>query len=256
MSIIRLPLEGASNTRDIGGYACENNKMFKWKKVLRSDCMSQLTEKDKDFLINNYKVKKVIDLRSEGELTKLPNALATDDRVEYINVSLADDVDPNKPLDVTMLSDKFLRDFYFNLIDNKKENLKKVLQEISNLNDNESVIFHCTAGKDRTGVLAMLLLGICGVAKQDIATNYMQSSTNLKYNEKFSEGMKSLMKKFEDHLGENAVQKLTSSKEEDIEDTYDKLIGEYETFENYFLHIGLTTEEINKLKNILTKNID
>lgn len=247
MQIIRLPLEGTSNTRDIGGYVGSNNRLFRWKKALRSDDMSRLTEKDKEYLINKYNLKKVIDLRSNQELQAAQNVFANDERVKYVNISLADEVDPNKPMDLKDVSDNFFRDFYVDLLENKQNHLKEVLQEIINIGRDESVIFHCTAGKDRTGVTAMLLLGICGISKQDISTNYMQTATNLKYNTFFAESTKKMVEKLKDVLSDEFLRKMSSSDVEFIEYTYDFLIEKYSSFENYFLHIGISKEEINKL---------
>ncbi len=255
MQIIRLPLEGTSNTRDIGGYI-GNNKLFKWRKVLRSDCLSKITDNDKEYLINKYNLKKVIDLRSVPETLLAENALAKDDRVQYINISLADEIDPNKPLDLRNISKDFLSDFYINLLENKQENIKAVLKEIINLDEDASVLFHCTAGKDRTGVVAMLLLGICGVNKQDISTNYMQTATNLKYNKHFAESNKKLAEKFKSSKEENLIEKIVSSNEKYIEYTYDKLIEKYSTFKNYFIHIGITENEITKLIESITENME
>lgn len=255
MHLIRLPLEGTTNTRDLGGYPCNNNKYTKWKKVLRSDCLSKLTKEDKKFLIDKYNLKKVIDLRSVDEINIAANAFSEDTRVEYVNISLADDVDPNKVVDINNISENFLRDFYINLIEDKMDNIKKVIQEIADIGENDSVIFHCTAGKDRTGVIAMLLLGICGVSKQDIATNYMQTATNLKYNTHFTSGMKKLAEEYNKVLGEEVMKKMSSSNEENIEYTYDKLIDKYGSFKEFFLHLGISENEMNKIIDVLTEDM-
>ncbi len=256
MQIIRLPLEGTSNTRDIGGYVGSNNRVFKWGKVLRSDCVARLTDKDIDYLVNKYKLKKVIDLRSVSEKENAPNVFETDDRVDYVNISLADEIDPNKPLNLTELSDKFFSDFYVKLIQNKQGHIKNVITEISNIGEDESVLFHCTAGKDRTGVTTMLLLGICGVSKQDITTNYMQTATNLKYNKEYIENNKKMFEKYKTKVSDDLLKKLASSDEAYIEHVYDVLIHKFGSFKEYFLHIGITEEEIEGLINKLTVELE
>lgn len=256
MCLIRLPLEGTTNTRDIGGYVCADHRYFVWKKVLRSDCMSRLTEKDRDYLVEKYAVKKVIDLRSNQERIAAPNALEQDERVKYIHISLADDMDPNKPVNIPDLTESFLRDFYIDLLENKKDHLKDVLQEIRSAVEEGSVIFHCTAGKDRTGVVAMLLLGICGVSKQDIATNYMQTATNLKYNRYFSEGAKKMSEQYLAKLGKDLMQIMISSDDEHIEYAYDYFINKYGSFHNYFLHVGFMEDEIKDLVEGLTRPLE
>ncbi len=252
VQIIRLPLEGTTNTRDIGGHLGSDNRLFKWKKVLRSDCLSRLTEKDKDYLVNKYKLEKVIDLRSPAEIENAHNVFEYDERVQYINISLADEIDPNKPMDISNMATNFFGDFYLNLIENKQGHIKEVLDEIINLKDDSSVLFHCTAGKDRTGVIAMLLMGFCVVSKQDITTNYMQSATNLKYNEHFNEGNRKMFEKYKDLVSEEILKSIASSDVEYIEFVYDKLIEKYSTFEKYFLHIGISEDEINKLVDNIT----
>ncbi len=256
MQIIRLPLEGTTNTRDIGGYIGSDNRLFKWKKALRSDCLSRLTENDKDYLVDRYNLKKVIDLRSPSEINKAHNVFEYDDRVKYINISLADEIDPNRPIDLSKFRANFFGDFYVDLIENKQANIKEVLEEILSLEENESVLFHCTAGKDRTGVIAMLLLGICGVSKQDISTNYMQTATNLKYNDHFIEGNRRMFEKYKDLVSEELLNSFISSNVEFIEFAYEKLMDKYGSFYDYFLHIGINEEEINRLVNNITIKID
>ncbi len=251
MELTRLPLEGATNTRDIGGYVTNDKKVVKWKTVLRSDDMSRLTEEDQQFLLQKYKLKKILDLRSPKECEHNQNVFIDNDKVEYINISLANDVDPNSP-NVPDFDENFLTNFYIDLIDNKQENIRTVLEEIANI-ENGSVIFHCTAGKDRTGVIAMLILGVCGVNKQDITTNYMQSQTNLKYNENFVKGMEKMKVVYGDSYDSEVVKKIVASNEQYIEDTYDHLINEYQSFNNYFLHIGFSQNEIDTFISDVTE---
>ncbi len=252
MELIRLPLKGTANTRDIGGYVGENNRGFKWKKILRSDCLSTLKEEDKDYLVDKYKLGKVIDLRSLGEVEKAPSLLNSDSRVKYINIPLSGDIDPNKPNYFSSISERFLQEIYIDIIENKQEGLKKVIEEIIDVNDSEAVLFNCTAGKDRTGVLTMLLHGICGVSKQDITTNYLQTEVNLKYSSLLSE----LNKKASEKFSLEIAKRVMNSNPENIEEMYDLIIDKYKSFYDYFLLIGISKENIEKLVNSLTVELD
>ena len=69
-------------------------------------------------------------------------------------------------------------EFYINLVE-YKEMVARLFRFILEHVDG-CVLFHCQAGKDRTGILAMLLLGICDVSKEDIIANYQVSHTYLK----------------------------------------------------------------------------
>ncbi len=254
MNLIRLNLEGTANTRDIGGYVANNNKGFKWKKVLRSDCMSRLTDRDKDYLVNKYNLKTIIDLRSPKELEDTPNAMAKDSRIKYINISLAD-IDPNKIEKISDMNENFLINLYIDIIENKKVRLKQVIDEVIDTVNSGSVLFHCTAGKDRTGVISMLLMGITGVSKQDITTNYMQTSTNLKYNEAHCSKLKKMAEHYLNTIGNDITKYFIGSSEDYIEYAYDKLIEKYHTFENYFLHIGITEDRIQYFIDNVTENL-
>lgn len=254
MNLIRLPLEGTTNTRDIGGYIGTDKKVVKWNKLLRSDGLSNLTDWDQKFLKSRYNLKKVIDLRTKVEIAQAPNIDYSKVDITYVNIPLADEYDPNRPkiTETLKLDGRFLVNLYIDILDNKQSNLKKVVEEIFDVEDDEAVLFHCTAGKDRTGVVAMLLLGICGVTKQDIVTNYMQTEVNLKYNEEFNKHMKSL----NSGLPQDFVKSLKKSEAEFIEYTYDYLIEKYESFEKYFEVLGFSEEYILKLKNELMVDID
>lgn len=253
--LIRLPLSGSANTRDIGGYACGDRKYTKWGKVLRSDCLSRLTQDDKDFLFDRYHVKKVIDLRSDSELTSAPGAFLGDGRIKTVHVSLSDELDPNKPADPGKMDENFLRDMYISILDNKKDSISRILAEISETVEDGAVIYHCTAGKDRTGVVTMLLLGICGVSKQDIAANYMQSSVNLKYSGIFTSNFIRLTEQYSDLIPGDIMKKIAGSDAENIEYAYDSVIENYRSFKNFYIHIGFAENEINKLVENLTSDI-
>lgn len=73
------------------------------------------------------------------------------------------------------------------------------------------ILFHCTAGKDRTGVLALMLLMLAGVDRQDCETNYMQSFTNLTRNPQFA------------YLSQNGYHYLVRSDAEDIDKAYNHI---------------------------------
>lgn len=253
MNIIRAVLEGTSNTRDIGGYVGNNGRAVKWRKVLRSDGLDKLTDKDQDILKEKYNLKKVIDLRTKYEISKNPNIDYSAKHIEYVNIPLADEINPNTvdAKGISKLDDRFLVNLYIDILDNKQNNVKKVIEEIADIGENECVLFHCTAGKDRTGIVTMLLLGICGVDKQDIITNYMQTEINLKYNEAFIENMD----KLNINLPEKFVNALKKSDPEFMEFTHDYFISKYGNFYDYFILLGFTKEFIFNLQKELTFEI-
>ena len=126
-------------------------------------------------------------------------------------------------------------EFYVKLVE-YKEMLYKIFHFILD-NIDGCLLFHCQAGKDRTGVLAMILMGLAGVSKEDIVANYEVTHTYLKENVKL---------RLEDGLEE-----LEFSKLQWIEKAYDHIIEHYGSFKVYLMAVGLTKKEIKKIKGKL-----
>lgn len=247
MKLIRVNLQNTYNTRDLGGYPIGYDKSTKWNKVYRSDCLSELSENDINHLVKERNVKCVIDLRSSHEIEKRPSALNDINDVSYHHISLSPDVAPDKMINVSDIGPMYLRDMYLEILKARKEKLAEVLNIIMNCDDG-AILFNCTAGQDRTGVIAMLILGIVGVSKQDIATNYMQTSTNLKYNIKLQEQMKKLFGEIMENFDMDSANKFEGSVPKNIEDAYDHIINNYETFDNYLLSIGVESKVIDNFR--------
>ncbi|MFV0440245.1 MAG: tyrosine-protein phosphatase [Lachnospirales bacterium] len=253
MNYVILPLESTFNTRDLGGYPCSHNKMMKWGKCLRSDRLSFATENDKNFLVEKYNLKKIIDLREDFEGNESPCGFKNDSRVEYINIPF--DL-KNNLISVFTENDNassehnFVSSFYIEILKKSQTNVKNVLDEILSVKDG-TVLFNCTEGKDRTGIVSMLLLGICGVSKKEIATNYMQSSTNLKYNVNNKFKTDNELHKIDKEI----LMQFKETKPETIEIVYDMIINDYGSFENYYKEIGFSNESIEEFRENFSTNV-
>lgn len=232
----RLPLEGAFNTRELGGIPAQNG-VTNYFQFLRADSLAFLTKNDIAFL-KEFGLKAVIDLRSEDELEMQPNPFNGDSVVTYYNVPFSS----GKIADATradlVQSDDFLAEFYLHLLDNAKKQVKDIFEIIAE-NKEGVVLFHCSAGKDRTGILAMLLLGLAGVNDYDIAANYQVSYTYLRQTLFFKE------------LSKDALPQLLTSKEDFIYRAYKHLIRQYDTIENYLLHCGVSETTLKTVKDKL-----
>ena len=234
--LIRLPLENVSNCRDLGGYPTEDGFYVKWHTFLRSNNLNQLSEKDKKYLLD-YGVKTVIDLRTTNELIEEPNQLAKEPTIDYYHINLTGKKRQGESLVA-------LRENGVEPQDLLKENYLVILKDSEHIKavfdiflkaDNGTTIFHCSAGKDRTGLIAMLILGLAGVAKQDIISNYETSLTNIIDN-------------YSDNTRANQAHVL-SSNPENILKSINYILKEYGSFKSYFKWIGYSEEEISELKN-------
>jgi protein-tyrosine phosphatase len=176
---VRLPLRHAYNVRDLGGYSCGPGKATRWGAFLRADDLSRLDREEIDFL-KGYGVAAVIDLRGLSEQEAMPDPFKSEEGVSYSSIPFMTKAitDITKVLEETPAA--FLENFYIELLKHGKDAVKAIFETIAA--SPGAVLFHCTAGKDRTGVVAMLLLSLAGVGQPDIVANYETTYTYFKQN--------------------------------------------------------------------------
>lgn len=159
-----LPVKGAYNVRDLGGYATAGGQT-QWRRLLRADGLHRLDAEAVELLVETG-VTTVIDLRHADEVKHQPNPLNGHAAVAYHNISLLDGLAPS------LLEDgDVLLELYKLALVHRQPQLADVLRRIADA-PSGTVLFHCTAGKDRTGIVAALLLGLAGVDATLIVEDY------------------------------------------------------------------------------------
>lgn len=164
-----IRLEGAFNVRDLGGYALADGGTTRWRSVLRADGLQGLTEADIAALLEAG-LATVVDLRSHLELQRHPSVFAGHRAVEYRHIPLFDSLAPVDTL-LSSPASFSLAERYVSAVEICGPALAKVAATIAEA-DGGVVLFNCTAGKDRTGIVAAMLLGLAGVADDDIVQDY------------------------------------------------------------------------------------
>jgi protein-tyrosine phosphatase len=166
-------LRGAQNFRDLGGYRTVGDARVRWGLVFRSDALI-LEDSDLD-LFSGLGVRTVYDLRSDPERELIPNRLPGSDYTLEL-VSLVSDSDARGAFNATLADgESFLADLYLDMLDRAAISLGRILTGLADATRLPAV-FHCAAGKDRTGMVAALLLSVLGVADEDILDDYELSS--------------------------------------------------------------------------------
>ena len=170
----RLDLEGAYNIRDLGGYPTLDGGRTAWGRFLRADGLHALPVESQDALID-YGVSTVVDLRLTREVEPRPNVFAARSEVSYHreNVLGDDFLEANFP-DVGDVARRLV-DIYTMVLDERQPALRRVLGLLAGSGPSVAM-YNCTAGKDRTGVVSALLLGIAGVPHETIAEDYALSA--------------------------------------------------------------------------------
>jgi protein-tyrosine phosphatase len=166
-----LPLAGTYNVRDIGGYRTHDGRTTRWRRFFRADSLHRLPPEAQATLLK-HGVRTVIDLRRTDELDTAPNVFATATSVTYYHRSLLPDVRPvpGHP--------RSLVDTYRHMLDERQEQIRTTLQLLVAPGGLPGMV-HCTAGKDRTGVITALILGLLGVPEDTIIEDYALSATYL-----------------------------------------------------------------------------
>jgi protein-tyrosine phosphatase len=161
-----LAWEGLANARDLGGYPAAGGRETRWGAVVRSDSLAALTDAGRAALAA-YGVRAVVDLRLPDELARHPNPYATpgDHAIAYTNVSILDPA-AGFPPDTLTLADNYLWS-----LDRFAGLVADAVSAVATAPEG-GVLVHCAAGKDRTGLISALLLGLVGVADETIAADY------------------------------------------------------------------------------------
>ena len=170
-----IEIEFAGNLRDLGGYQTREGRTVAWRRLFRSGELRHKTERDVARLRQETGLASVLDLRGDTEIKEESVKLLYEVGIRYHNVPLiTGGRDPGSD-DEEELFKRFtnMGEFYVYLLGHEdfSEKLARALEVIAN-SENHPILFHCTVGKDRTGILAAAVLNILGVADEDIITDY------------------------------------------------------------------------------------
>ena len=172
-----LPLDGAQNFRDLGGYPTADGRRVGWGRVFRSDSLSSLSDADLGRL-ERIGLRLVCDFRGDAEVEDEPNRLAGRAPFDYWRQPLGDaSVQPAEwrrrfeSGDFGEIDASWLTRSYRGMIDECAAQLGAVFRRLAHA-DGLPAVLHCTAGKDRTGVSAALLLLLLGVARETVIEDY------------------------------------------------------------------------------------
>ena len=166
-----LKFAGTYNFRDVGGYPARNGGTTRWRTLFRSDSPHRLSEADRASLIE-CGLRSAIDLRQAEELAEAPNVFAASAQVTYRHLPLLNDT-PSMPEVLPTLVE-----IYRSILDDRSEQVGAALAALATPGALPAVV-NCTAGKDRTGLIVALVLGLAGVPEETIVTDYALSGTCL-----------------------------------------------------------------------------
>lgn len=164
----RLELEGVFNLRDVGGYPAADGRAVRWRTLLRSDALHRL-EPAGSAVLAGLGFRTIVDLRTQMEAEIAPSALdGLPARVAHISL-LSGDLQA-LPLELDAI--------YRYIIDECGDTVAEAVQVLAAA-DAFPALVHCSAGKDRTGIIVALILAVLGVPDEVIAADYGLSASYL-----------------------------------------------------------------------------
>jgi protein-tyrosine phosphatase len=170
----RIALDGCLNFRDLGGYPSADGRLVRWRTLFRSDTITEMSAADVARLRDELSIGEVIDLRSSAELEREGRGRLAAEPVRFHHVPLIESDATMRRMRDAGIS---LAERYLALAEETGERISRILTVVAEAEG--PVLYHCAAGKDRTGLVSAVLLGVLGVAEAVIALDYAASETTL-----------------------------------------------------------------------------
>lgn len=183
-----LPLEGGRNFRDLGGYTTPEGRSVKWGRLYRSGVMSELTDADYEYL-SGLGIKIVCDLRATDERSSEPTRWRTTPAANYVSwdyempaSALGDLFQDGLP--TAAKTRNTMMTMYHEIAYEHAPRYRVMFDELAK--GNLPMAFNCSAGKDRAGTAAALILSALGVEREQIVHDYALSETYVDYMQAFA----------------------------------------------------------------------
>ena len=268
-----VAIEGVINFRDLGGYQNQRGESVRWGKAYRSAQLDRLTS-DGVLQMQALGIQTVVDLRFSDESMKHPTIRAAVPDAEMLSWHLEQQNNMNEAVKTKSASvvkgwrdslesrdpnqvREAMRINYPQKLYSHAAIYRKML--LSLINGATPMVFHCAAGKDRTGVAAALILGLLGVDRQTIIEDYLVTQSQMgdllnswlaggaTGNEQYADFQKQLLE-----LPQELVKPVFEADQAYIETLLDYVDSEYQGFENYALNVlNLNMQELNQLSELM-----
>lgn len=232
--------------------------------LFRSRELSKLSKKDEERLSCKYQIRKIIDFRSQNERMHAPDHIG--ENFEYYHIPLLKNeknvvVTKNNRIDIlkkNMLNEGGVTgtviQYYKTLITDEgaQEGYRKALNILLNNDKKEGILYHCTQGKDRTGLFSAIILTILGVDKKYIMRDYMDYNFD-NYVQNYGIAF-AVVARYASFRKSNGTYAVLVAKRKYLNAAYDEAERVYGSFDKYIEKaLGVTEEMKNKLRKLYLK---
>jgi protein-tyrosine phosphatase len=164
------------NFRDLGGYRTSDGRRTRWGRIFRADALHALTASDRS-IFEALNLRVIYDLRSDLERAQRPNAVPPPFGLRSVALPLISSQQADLASIVAQVDDGegFLLHVYRGMVARSARVFGELLNGVAG-DDGLPAVFHCAAGKDRTGMTAAILLSVLGVHEDDVLDDYELTS--------------------------------------------------------------------------------
>lgn len=228
------------NFRDLGGYPTADGRRLRWRKLYRSDALHALSDSDVRRLRGELGLRDVIDLRSSAELAAEGRGPLEREPVAFHHLplfdgdTLADDREASRTLT--------LGQRYVGLLEVARKPIARVVGILAA--SEGGAVYHCAAGKDRTGLISAILLGVLGVPDDLIVADYVRSADQI---DAIIERVMN-MKGYEEALKTMPADTL-HAKPESMETLLDHVRSQYGSMADYLRSADVGDDVIGRLRD-------
>lgn len=233
-----IALSGGCNFRDLGGLPARGGQAVKWRRLYRSGVLDRLTEEDCT-RVAELGIGTIVDLRTSSERKLRPSrAIAGADTWQRDYGS--SNADHNRPLDhhAPEKLRRIMLAVYAGMLDEQAEGYRALLTTLATTS--APVLFHCTGGKDRTGIGAALVLDLLGVDRAAIIEDYALTNLCLQRDAEVV-----------DAVGQRHPREMRIADPAYLEAMFERLDGEFGGAAGYARHLGLDSDIAVRISAIL-----
>lgn len=250
-----VPLEGVQNFRDIGGYRTRDGRRVKWGLIYRSAELSHLTSADLS-LVRDLDIRTVHDLRSVSERESEPTAWTGPEAPRVVSHDYVMDMAAMGALFQGAVTAERAKDAFASLYPSMLEQQKP--QETSLfaglLEGDGATLYHCTAGKDRTGLATALILSALGVPRETILYDYELSNRHYTGGLGARDGNTTSTSSALAQLPPEVVAVFMGVEARYLREVFTRIDNEYGSVEAYLdRELGVDATDIQRLKALYTE---
>lgn len=237
----RVRFDGAFNFRDLGGYRCRDGKHTRWRRVFRSDALHWMTAEDVRFATDELGIRSVIDLRDSSEVERDGRAPFIGPQAEYFHIPILDGA-RRVSQQVQEAPGLDMAGIYLTMLEKGGPDFGRAIRTLAGI-AGSPVVFHCAAGKDRTGLLAALVLGELGASDEQIVQDYALTAHHM---EPIIERMRAVPGYA--HIVKDLPADRFTPRAVSMERTLAGIRSRWGSLRDYVLGQGVTADDIERLE--------